>query len=160
MSPTTPYSNDLGDREPIAALRETPDRIRARASQWSPAQFERTYAPGKWSGRQILIHLAQTELALGNRARMALSTPNYVAQAFDQDRWITRDGSLTGREALDVFLAIGMMNRALFTSLTPAERATALSHPEYGALSVDWIIHLLAGHQIHHSKQLDDIAAV
>jgi hypothetical protein len=159
MSPTTPYTNDLGDREPMVALRETPDRIRALAGEWSPAQFERTYAPGKWSGRQILIHLAQSELALGNRARMALSTPNYVAQAFDQDRWMARDLSLTGREALDVFLTIGMMNRALFGSLTPAEREIALSHPEYGALTVDWIIHMLAGHQIHHLRHLDDIAA-
>ena len=159
MPTTTPYTNDLGDRDPVVALRETPDRIRALASQWSPAQFERTYAPGKWSGRQILIHLAQTELALGNRARMALSTPNYVAQSFDQDQWIARDGSLSGREALDAFLVLGTMNRALFGSLTPAERAIALSHPEYGALTVDWIIHQMAGHQIHHLKQLDDIAA-
>jgi hypothetical protein len=159
MSPTTPYTKELGDRDPVSALRETPDRIRALAGQWSPAQFERTYAPGKWTGRQILIHLAQTELALGNRARMAISTPNYVAQSFDQDQWIARDGSLSGREALDVFLALGAMNRALFGSLTPAERAIALSHPEYGALTVDWIIHQMAGHQIHHLKQLDDIAA-
>lgn len=159
MPPTTPYSNELGDRDPVAALRDTPDRIRALAGQWSPAQFERTYAPGKWSGRQILIHLAQTELALGNRARMALSTPNYVAQSFDQDKWIARDKSLSGREALDVFLALGTMNRGLFGSLTPAEREIALSHPEYGALTVDWIIHQMAGHQIHHLKQLDDIAA-
>ena len=60
MAPTTPYTKELGDRDPVVALHETPDRIRALASQWSPAQFERTYAPGKWSGRQILIHLAQT----------------------------------------------------------------------------------------------------
>jgi hypothetical protein len=159
MPPTTPYSNELGDRDPVAALRDTPDRIRALAGQWTPAQYERTYAPGKWSGRQILIHLAQTELALGNRARMALSTPNYVAQSFDQDQWIARDKALTGREALDAFVALGTMNRALFGSLTPAERETTLSHPEYGALTLDWIIHQIAGHQIHHLKQLDDIAA-
>lgn len=160
MPPQTPYTQDLGGHDPVVALRETPARIRTLAGQWSPAQFDRTYAPGKWSGRQILIHLAQTELALGNRARMALSTPHYVAQSFDQDQWITRDASLSGREALDAFLAIGAMNRALFASLSAAERATTLSHPEYGALTVDWIIHQMAGHQIHHLKQLDDIAAI
>jgi hypothetical protein len=159
MPSTNPYAHYLGDRDPVVALGETPDRIRALVGQWSPAQFERTYAPGKWSGRQILIHLAQSELALGTRARMALSSPDYVAQAFDQDQWMARDGSLSGREALDVFLALGAMNRALFASLAPADRATALSHPEYGALTVDWIIQQMAGHQIHHAKQLDEIAA-
>jgi hypothetical protein len=158
MATQTPYSKDLGAQDPLVALRETPARIRAAVGVWSPAEFERSYAPGKWSARQILIHLAQTEVALGTRARMALSTPNYVAQAFDQDQWIAQDAGLTGREALDAFLAMSAMNRTLFASLSPADRAVTLSHPEYGALTVDWIIHQMAGHQIHHLEQLERIA--
>jgi DinB superfamily len=157
MAPTTPYTNDLDGREPLASMRETVDRIRSLARQWSPAQFEGTYAPGKWTARQILIHLAQTELALGNRARMALSTPQYVAQSFDQDLWLGRDASLGGHEALEALYAMSTMNRTMFASLGDADRATTLSHPEYGALTVDWIIHQLAGHQIHHLKQLERI---
>ena len=42
------------------------------------------------------------------------------------------------------------MNIALFASLSDADRAISLSHPEYGSLTVDWIIHQMAGHQIHH----------
>jgi hypothetical protein len=90
---------------------------------------------------------------------MALSTPAYVAQAFDQDAWIGRDASLSGPEALEAFLALGTMNRALFRSLPAGERAIALSHPEYGALTVGWIIDQMAGHQIHHLRQLEQIAA-
>src|SRR5437868_15399333 len=93
MTPTTPYTADLGDREPLEAMRTAVERFRQMTSGWSPAQFERTYAPGKWTARQIFIHLAQTELALGNRARMALSTPQYQAQSFDQDRWMAIEGS-------------------------------------------------------------------
>jgi hypothetical protein len=88
MPPQTPYTADLAGREPIAALRETTSRIGAIAGAWSPDDFERAYAPGKWTARQLLIHLAQTELALGARARMALTTPNYSAQSFNQDVWI------------------------------------------------------------------------
>ena len=158
MPPTTPYSQDLGDREPIAALRDTTDRIRAIARGWTPAQFERTYAPGKWSARLILIHLGQTELALGTRARMALSTPNYVAQSFNQDVWLARESALAGADALDAFTAISKMNAALYESLSRADRQQELSHPEYGSLTVDWIIHQMAGHQIHHLAQLERIA--
>src|SRR5437870_12232792 len=134
MPPENPYAADLAGREPIAAICESADRYRRLLSSWTPSQFERTYAPGKWTARQILIHLAQTELALGNRARMALSTPGYVAQAFDQDRWIARDASLGGREALEAFHAMSTMNRTMFASLGEADRGTTLSHPEYGAL--------------------------
>ena len=158
MPPTTPYSQDLGDREPIAAIRDTTDRIRTITKGWTPAQFDRTYAPGKWSARLILIHLGQTELALGTRARMALSTPNYVAQSFDQDAWIARESAMSGADAVESFVAISRMNAALFAATSPADRQITLSHPEYGALTVDWIIHQMAGHQIHHLAQLEVIA--
>src|ERR1700682_3052240 len=151
-TPTAPYADDLGDRDPLAAIRDTVDRIRAIAGRWASDRFERSHAPGKWSARQILTHLAQTELALGNRARMALATPGYVAQAFDQDAWIARETRLGGPEALDTFLALARMNVLFFDGLSTADRATRLSHPEYGALTIDWIIHQIAGHQVHHLR--------
>ncbi|HWW85788.1 MAG TPA: DinB family protein [Vicinamibacterales bacterium] len=156
--PTNPYLADLANREPLAAMRDSAARIRALTSGWSPAQYERSYAPGKWSARQIVTHLAQTEIALGNRARMALATPGYVAQAFDQDAWIDQESATSGADALDAFLALVAMNGALFGSLSSQDRETPLTHPEYGALTVDWIIHQMAGHQIHHLQQLEQIA--
>ena len=71
MPPVTPYSKYLGDRDPIAALRETSARVATLTSGWSPADFERTYEPGKWSARLILAHLAHIEIASGMRVRMA-----------------------------------------------------------------------------------------
>src|SRR5262245_49696656 len=159
MSVDTPYTAKLEGKDPLLAMRETPERIRAAAASWSPQQFERSYAPGKWTARQILIHLAQTELALGTRARMALSTPNYVAQAFNQDEWLARDSRMSGREALDAFLAVATMNRAMFEGLSPAERQIPLQHPEYGALMVEWILYQMAGHQVHHLQQIQQISA-
>jgi hypothetical protein len=138
-------------------MRDSAERVRTLTAAWSPAQFERSYAPGKWSARQILTHLAQTELALGTRARMALATRNYVAQAFDQDAWMAKESSLGGRDAVDAFVALARMNAAFYGGLSPQDRETPLSHPEYGALTVDWIIHQAAGHQIHHLKQLEQL---
>jgi hypothetical protein len=159
MPPTTNYSKYLGDLEPLATMRGNVDRIRALVGSWTSAEFDRTYAPGKWNARQILTHLAHTEMALGTRARMALSTPNYAAQAFDQDVWMSRENRLSGRDALEAFGALSRLNVALFDALSPADRAVAMTHPEYGTITVDWIIHLLPGHQLHHLAQLERIAA-
>ena len=121
MAPTTPYTEDLAGRDPIDAFRDTLARFRTLLSAWSPPDFDRSYAPGKWSARQILVHLAQTELGLGARARLALTTPGYVAQAFDQDRWLAREGALGAREALDALLAVGAMNASFFASLSSSD---------------------------------------
>lgn len=157
MPPTTPYSRLLLDLEPLATIRQNADRIRVLAATWTPQQFERTYAPGKWTARQIVTHLAHTDLALGTRARMALSTPNYTAQPFDQDRWLARETRIGGQEAVETFLALSRFNAALFEGLTTAERETGMTHPEYGTITVDWIVHLLPGHQLHHLAQLEQI---
>src|SRR4051812_6169318 len=158
MAPQTPYTVDLAGRDPVTAMRDTVARIRALVGAWRPDQFERSYAPGKWSARQILTHLAQSEIALGYRARMALTMPGYAAQSFDQDQWMAHESATAGHDALDGFLGIAAMNIALFAPLSEADRAITLSHPEYGSLTVDWIIHQMAGHQIHHLKQLELIA--
>ena len=158
MPPQTPYTDDLAGREPVEAMRDAAARIRALAVGWRPDQFDRTYATGKWTARQILTHLAQSEIAFGYRARMALTTPGYAAQPFDQDAWMARESSTSGHDALDAFLGASAMNVSLFAALTDADRAIALAHPEYGSLTVDWIIHQMAGHQIHHLRQLEAIA--
>jgi hypothetical protein len=158
MPPQTPYSADLGERDPIEAMRATLARLRSFTS-WSDDDFERSYAPGKWSARLVLVHLAQSELAFGSRARLALTTPNYVSQPFDQNLWMDRESTLGAREALEALLGIGAMNAALFASLSPTDRAATFTHPEYGAISIDWLIHQTAGHQIHHLRQLDALAS-
>jgi hypothetical protein len=139
-------------------MRETGDRIRALTAAWSEADFDRIRAPGKWTARQILAHLAHVEIAFANRARMALTAPGYVVQPFDQDRWMERETRVTGREAVDAFLGLSRINIALFSSLSAAELATGLSHPEQGGITVDWLLHTLAGHQVSHLAALEEIA--
>lgn len=133
-------------------------RIRELTRGWTAAQFERSYAEGKWTARQILIHLAQTEIGLGHRARMVLTSRDYVAQPFDQNAWVARETSVSGPAALEALIGLHAMNEALFASLSPAERATPFVHPDYGTLTVDWIVQLLESHLAHHLVHLERIA--
>ena len=150
-----PYAADLGTRQALEALADTPHKIRAAVENWTDAQFERSYAPGKWSIRQVLIHLAQTELALTTRVRFALSQPGYAAQAFSQDDWIPLDAQSDARTALEAYTALRRFNLAMFRDLTPAQRGRSFTHPEYGTLTVDWVVNQIAGHDIHHLKQIE-----
>src|SRR4030095_7189775 len=115
----------------------------------SEADFERSYAPGKWSIRKVLIHLAQTELALPTRVRFALSQQGYTAQAFSQDDWLPVDEKADARTALDPSTTLRRFNVAMFRNLTAAERERTFTHPEYGQLTVWWVANQLAGHDIH-----------
>jgi hypothetical protein len=155
--PPNPYSADLGDRDPLSALSETPGKICDLIDQWPDGQFDKSYAPGKWTARQILIHLAQTELALTTRVRFALGQEGYTAQPFSQDDWIAIDSPTPARVALDAYTALRQMNLAMWKSLTSAQRRRQFAHPEYGTLTVEWVAAQLAGHDIHHLEQLQRI---
>lgn len=154
-----PYAADLGDRDPYQALGDTPQRIRAIVERWPAERFERSYAPGKWSARLVLLHLAQTELALGTRVRYALSQAGYAAQSFSQDDWLPLDAEADARTALDVYTTLRRMNAAMFRGLSQEQRDRAFQHPEYGALTVDWVARQMAGHDFHHLKQIETIDA-
>jgi hypothetical protein len=47
----------------------------------------RTYAPGKWSVRFVLLHLADSETVLYDRIRRVISEPRQVIWVYDQDAW-------------------------------------------------------------------------
>lgn len=157
MAVANPYAEDLGNRKPLDALADTAERIRQLVASWNAETFDKSYAPGKWTARQILVHLAQTELALTTRARFALAQPGYTAQAFSQDDWMPIDDGADARTALAAYTALRGLNLAMWTRLTKEQLDRAFSHPEYGDLTVGWIMAQMAGHDIHHLKQLQAI---
>jgi hypothetical protein len=157
MATKNPYGDDLGSLEPLKALADTPKKIARICAKWNKRQWERSYAPGKWSARRVLIHLVQTEMALTARVRYAAAQKNYVAQPFDQDTWMPLDDHIDGPTALETYLALRRLNVAMFNGLTRAQRKRTFTHPEYGALTPAWVAAQLAGHDIHHLKQLQQI---
>ena len=120
---------------------ETIPALAQAVAGWTPEQFERPVAPGKWTIKQILTHLAQTEMALGTRARMALTRSAFVAQSFDQDGWLAREHTMSGPDAVQAFVLLATMNLNLYATLSDADRETPFTHDEYGPMTVDWIIY-------------------
>jgi len=151
----------LGDRSVIDTLEATGARVEALAARLGPAGMQRSYGPGKWTAYQILAHLADAELGVGFRLRQALAEDDHKAQAFDQDRWASRYGDLKadGAAAARAFCALRPWNVALIRTLTPKDLARPFFHPERGVESVDLIVKMLAGHDLNHLAQLEQIAA-
>jgi hypothetical protein len=152
-----PYAPDLGARDPVASLAETPARYRALVQGWTPAQYERPYAPGKWTARQVLIHLAQAELMVQPRIRLALTSPGYVVQPFEQDDVLALEPDVDATAALDMYASLRRFALPFFHSLTPEQLAVRCAHPQMGTLDVRWFLVMLAGHELRHLRQLEQL---
>jgi len=152
-----PYAADLGDRDLVTSLRQTPGEYDALVRNWTPDDFERTYAPGKWSARLVMIHLAQVELIIQTRIRLALTILDYVVQPFEQDDTLAIETGADARSALSAYIALRQFGLPLLTGLTPAQMATTCRHPQMGAIDVRWMVVMLAGHELRHLAQLRSI---
>lgn len=153
-----PYGKYVEGRDLLASLEETAREIEGLCRGWTPERFERSYAPGKWTARQLLVHLVHAEMIFGERIRFALTTPGYVVVPFAQDDWVNVEDSVDAASALAAYVGLRRMNLAFFRSLTPAQRAHRFRHPERGDIDVEWVITALAGHDRHHLPQLQAIA--
>src|SRR5580658_6588889 len=127
-----PYSSWLGARDPLEVIRATPARLEKPVQGSSPEMLNRSPAPGKWSVRDTLCHLADSEVVFAFRLRQALAEDHHVIQPFDQDRWAATYAHCEASAALAVFSAVRLWNLALIANLRSPDLAKMLNHPERG----------------------------
>jgi len=161
MNPSNPYASLLGTRDAFHVAAQTPERLSDLTGKLGDKGMERSYAPGKWSARMILCHLADSELVFAFRLRQALAEPHHVIQPFDQDAWASSYSSpnLSGKAALNTFLALRQWNLSLLKNVPQAAFAKPVSHPERGSMTFQVLVETMAGHDLNHLRQLDGIAA-
>ena len=159
MDVAVPYADLLGAADPIAVLAETPTRIEALVRAWDSPRWAASYAPGKWNAAQLVLHLAHDEIGWCNRVRLALSLEGYVVQPYDGAAWVALEAPIPPGVALEAFVALRRLNLTLYRRLTREQRTRPFRHPELGEISIEWIIQVLAGHDLHHLRHFDAIAA-
>src|SRR5579864_3038780 len=103
MSLANPYENFLNGRDPREVIEKTASRLDALALQLGTQGLERSLAPGKWSAREILCHLADCETVFAFRLRQALAEDHHVIQPFDQEKWAALYRAFDAAGALAVF---------------------------------------------------------
>lgn len=150
-----PYASQLDGQDPLAILSSTADRIEEIFAPLGDVSVNQPLAPGKWSPREIVIHLADCEIAHSFRYRQALAEDNPIVQPWDQEKWAKYYAAYDAQQALRAFMALRQWNVALPRSLNAEQMARPVNHPERGDLTVRELAETAAGHDINHLKQLE-----
>jgi hypothetical protein len=149
----------LGDRDPMAVLRDTVSALPHAIDGLSPQQLRRPEAFGKWSIGQILQHLADSEIASSWRIRLILAQDRPPLTGYDQDLWAQRlhyDQSDTPL-AVEVFQVLRRANLRLLERASAEELTRVGVHVERGAESVEHLRRLTAGHDLLHLRQIERV---
>jgi len=153
-----PYAVFIGANAPLEVISETPRRLAQLAETLGPARMEQPPAPGKWSAREILCHLADCEVVFAFRLRQTLAQDHHVVDPFDQDVWAKSYRSYDARTALNVLSALRAWNLALIQSVKPEDLSRPVTHPERGTMTFQTLVETMAGHDRNHIKQVEAIA--
>jgi len=99
-------------------------------------------APGKWNVRQIVRHVADTEIVAGMRLRQLIAEPNPHMAVFDQDLWANHLGynECDAFESAAKFRMLREDMSWILDSLPPAAFERTGMHPERGVCTLaEWV---------------------
>jgi DinB superfamily len=151
----------IDGKDPLKMQSATPKKLESLVKRAGASKLRKRPAPTKWSVAEILAHLADTEIVVGWRIRSILGAPGTPIQAFDQDAWAAAGNyaKRDPRKSVEQFSAVRGANLALYKSLTPEQWKYFGMHAERGEESLTRILHMMAGHDLNHISQIEQILA-
>src|SRR5918993_2062885 len=112
--------------------------------------------PGKWSAREIVHHLGDSESTSAWRLRRLLVEDNPLIQGYDQDEFATklRYNERDMAPALEAFRYARESTMQVIELMTEDDWKRAGTHSESGAYSTeDWLT-IYANHAHNHAAQI------
>jgi hypothetical protein len=154
-----PYLEALGDDDAVAAMAEAPDRLRRLVRGLSERQLATRPAPGKWSIREIVAHLADNEVVLGSRYRFIAAMDRPPLPGHDQDAFVANLGveNAATADLLDDFAMARAVNIGLLERIGESAWLRVGIHAERGEESLGRLVAMYAGHDRIHLAQIETI---
>lgn len=133
-----------GYREVTAALEGASDR-----------DLDTSPAPGKWTAREIVHHLADSEMTSAVRLRLLVAEEHAEIRSYDEKLFAVKlhyDRPIAS--SLAAFHAARLSTGELLDAMTDADFAKKGTHPEHGSYGVDRWLQIYADHAHNHADQI------
>ena len=115
--------------------------------------------PGKWSIRQLIAHLADSEMVYGCRMRAVIAEDNPTLTAFDQDLWVTKldYSQRKPKQSLESFRRYRADTYELLSHMPETVYSRSATHSKNGPMTLLQIVEYCAGHTESHARQMQAI---
>lgn len=116
-------------------------------------------APGKWSIRQLIAHVADSEMVGAHRLRQMIAEENPTLIAYDQEAWAKNldYARRKPKQSLESFRRMRAENYELLKDLPEAAFARIGNHTERGSLTLHDQLELLSQHAESHARQMQAV---
>ncbi|HWQ08749.1 MAG TPA: DinB family protein [Holophaga sp.] len=113
-------------------------------------------SPSAWSVRDIVWHMAESELHAYCRGRFIISEPGVTILPYGQDRWAEtlEPGNHPLDEALELFRLLRELMARQLRRLPEAAWRQSVRHPERGEVTLERWLEIYEGHLTVHLAQI------
>jgi hypothetical protein len=119
------------------------------------SQLDTHPAPGKWSPREIVHHLADSEMTSAIRLRLLLAEDRPAIHGYDQDEFARKlYYDRPYQKSLEAFRFARETTAEILERMTPAEWAREGTHSEHGRYTVERWLEIYAEHAHNHAQQI------
>jgi hypothetical protein len=147
---------DRGRRaELIARYKDGYREVAAALEGATEQELDARPAPGKWTAREIVHHLADSEMTSAVRLRLLVAEENAAIRAYDEKEFAKRlhyDRPIAS--SLRAFEAARSSTGDLLDRMTDADFSKTGTHPEHGSYGVDRWLEIYAEHAHKHADQI------
>lgn len=115
------------------------------------------YAPDKWSAKEVLGHVCDTERIFAYRALRISRADTTPMEGFEQDDYV-RNGPFAQAPMAEMIEDYIAVRRATITLLRNLDEAAWLrrSTANKNEVSVRALAYIIAGHELHHRRILEE----
>jgi len=112
--------------------------------------------PGKWSAREIVHHLGDSESTAAGRIRKLLCEDDPLIQGYDQDQFATklRYNERDMAPALEAFRCARVTTMQLLRLMTEEDWQRSGTHTESGRYTAEDWLRIYAAHAHDHAAQI------
>jgi len=138
-------------------LKDQLEKTKKFVSRLSKEQLALSYAPGKWTIKEVLVHIIDDERIYAYRALRIGRGDTTPLPGFEQDDYVpySHANDRSVRSILKEYTTVRKASLSLFKSFGEKDllrRGTANGN----AVSVRALLYHLAGHELHHLHILKD----
>jgi hypothetical protein len=139
----------------IAQYKDGYRAVSAALLKITPEELDARPAPKKWSAREIVHHLADSEMTAAVRFRLLIAEDRPSIKGYDQDAFAARLHYERSHEAsLELFRAARASTAELMACLTEADWLREGTHSEVGRFGLDTWLRIYGPHAHRHADQI------
>ena len=141
----------------IAVLNQSLAKNLAKLQTLSDAQWNHQYAPDKWTVKEVLIHIMDTERIFAYPALRISRNDKTPLQGFEQNDYVPfyEVAHRSVNSLLEEYELLRRSTIALFKNMS-SEMLDRIGTASGGPSSVLALGYMIAGHEIHHWEVLAD----